>query len=642
MPFGPHSAPTTVAEGFAIAHSLYESERLAEAEVMCRRILALTPQHGDAWHLMGQIAFRVGQPALAGKCLEQAIAIHPEVAVYYNSLSVVWHAQHRREEALAAARKAVALGAHSWTAHFNLGNALLDARALSAAAASFREALSLNPNFADAHNNLGVTLLGLDQPIEAAAHFRAASQLDPRPAGALSNLATALRDVGDMANSIAAFRQALSLRPDDAAIRSSLIYSLQYLPEEDAAAMTEEMQQWNLRHAAPHRASRLAHRNPREPDRRLKVGYVSPEFVHSAIAFFLLPLLEAHDRHAVEVTCYATAGVSDEVTAEFRKATDRWREVENLSDAELAEQIRRDEIDVLVDLSLHSATNRLRTFATKPAPVQISWLAYPGSSGVETMDYRLTDRHLEPMPQATSASTEEPIRLPDSWCCYRPIGDFPDVGELPAFSNQYVTFGALNRFAKVHEATLRRWGRLLQAVANSRLVILCPEGTPREETSALFQSMGLAADRIGFVGRTSFLGFLRLFHRIDIGLDTDPINGMTTTCHALWMGVPVVTLSGASAVSRASLSLVSTLGWPHLSADREDEYLQIAQDLARDLPRLAALRATLRERMRASPLMDAPRFARHVEAAYRSAWQRWCAGEDGTRTIQGLEGGSAL
>jgi predicted O-linked N-acetylglucosamine transferase (SPINDLY family) len=421
------------------------------------------------------------------------------------------------------------------------------------------------------------------------------------------------------------FRDAMERAPLDAVVHGNLIYNLQFLPRLDPREIAAEQARWNQRHARPLAASALPHAPDRDPHRRLRVGYVSPDFRQHPVAFFLTGLLAAHDRAQVEVHAYASVHREDEVTARLRRHTDRWHDVAALTDARLAEKICADRIDILVDLSMHSAANRLLAFARKPAPVQFSWLAYPGKTGLETIDYRLTDATMDP---AEENGPERPLRLPDAWCCYEPPADSPEVGELPASRAGHVTFGSLNKFSRLNDEVLRGWARLGRTVPEARWLIVCPEGRCRERIRRLFGEGGVAAERLELVSHRSLPEYLRLFARIDLCLDTWPCNGMTATCHALWMGAPVVTLAGAGPAARAGASLLGVVGLRELVAGTEDEYVHLAAALAGDVPRLTALRTGLRERMQRSPLMDAPRFARHVEAAYRMAWQRWCATRD--------------
>jgi predicted O-linked N-acetylglucosamine transferase (SPINDLY family) len=295
-----------------------------------------------------------------------------------------------------------------------------------------------------------------------------------------------------------------------------------------------------------------------------------------------------------------------------------------VSDAQAADLIRQDEIDILVDLSMHTSGNRLLTFAYKPAPVQVTYLAYAGSSGLTTMDYRLSDPYLDPPGGDESAYSERTVRLPETYWCYLPVDDLPPA-RLPTADKDLVIFGCLNNFCKVNEPLLALWARLLASVPQSQLLLHAGEGAHRRRVVDYLHERGVDEQRISFVERLPVKRYFERYQCIDIALDTFPYAGGTTTCDALWMGVPVVSLAGTSAVGRVGVSVLSNLGLPELVAHAPDQYVQIALGLANDLPRLKELRSTLRPRMEASPLMDAPRFARNIEAAYRAMWINWCA-----------------
>ena len=291
---------------------------------------------------------------------------------------------------------------------------------------------------------------------------------------------------------------------------------------------------------------------------------------------------------------------------------------------QVAERIRSDRIDILVDLALHTANNRLLVFARKPAPVQVTWLGYPGTTGLSAIDYRLTDPYLDPPGLFDAFYSEESIRLPDTFWCYDPLTDQPPVNALPALENGFITFGCLNNFCKVNDGCLALWAQVLQAVPQSRLLLLAPRGQAREHVLARLQQEGIAAPRVEFADRQPRLEYLKLYHRIDLGLDPLPYNGHTTSLDAFWMGVPTLTLVGKTVVGRAGWSQLCNLGLKELAAETPEQYVALAAELAADLPRLQELRGTLRQRMLRSPLMDANRFARHVEQAYRQMWRRWC------------------
>ena len=366
------------------------------------------------------------------------------------------------------------------------------------------------------------------------------------------------------------------------------------------------------------------------PTAALRIGYVSPDFREHCQSFFTIPLLSNHDREAFEIFCYPHVRRPDAITERIRGCAEVWRSILGMTDDQAARIIREDRIDILVDLTMHMAHGRPLIFARKPAPVQVAWLAYPGTTGLSAMDYRLTDPYLDPPGLNDQFYSETSIRLPDTFWCYDPLDAELAVNALPAQAHGHITFGCLNNFCKVNEQVLRLWAQVLKTVDRSRLMLLCPEGSHRQPLLDLLQREGISPDRIELLAFRPRPQYLELYHRIDVGLDTFPYNGHTTSLDSFWMGVPVVTLVGQTVVGRAGLSQLTNLGLTELIAQTPEQYIQIATDLAGDLPRLAELRRTLRARMQASPLMDAPRFARNVEAAYRQMWRNWCERNTGS------------
>jgi predicted O-linked N-acetylglucosamine transferase (SPINDLY family) len=368
-----------------------------------------------------------------------------------------------------------------------------------------------------------------------------------------------------------------------------------------------------------------SHGNSRDPERRLRIGYISPDFRHHATAVGgTFSLLANHDHREFEVYCYSGVLHPDAVTERLRGHADAWRETAGLSHQRLADLVREDRIDILVDLTMHMAGSRLPVFARKPAPIQVAWQAYPGTTGVSTIDYRLTDPFLDPPGQHDAFYTEESVRLPDGFWCYDPLAEDLPVNDLPAMKNGHLTLGCLNNFSKINEGVLALWARVLQAVPASRLLLLAPPGCARERVANTLQEYGIARERVEFTGRLPRMEYLKLHNRIDLGLDPFPYNGHVTSLDAFWMGVPTATLVGERAAGRAGWSQLCNLGLEELAATTPEHYIEIVSGLAGDLERLAGLRRTLRERMRASPLMDGPRFARNVESAYRVMWRKWC------------------
>jgi predicted O-linked N-acetylglucosamine transferase (SPINDLY family) len=424
--------------------------------------------------------------------------------------------------------------------------------------------------------------------------------------------------------SLASYRRALELKPDDSHVHSNLLYALSFCHGWDEQAIGQEHRRWNERHAAPLARFIQPHTNDLTPGRRLRIGYVSPYFRRHVQSFFTVPLLANHDHQNFEISCFADVATPDALTERLHSYADVWRDCRGLSDEEVADLIRRHQIDILVDLTMHMAQCRPVIFARKPAPVQVCWLAYPGTTGLATMDYRLTDPYLDPPGHDDSVYAEQSVRLPDSFWCYDPLATEPAVNPLPALSSGHVTFGSLNNFCKVNTAVLRLWARVLKVVDRSRFVMLVPEGFLRRRTLGILEQEGVSAGQVSFVDKQPLQQFRELYHQIDIGLDTFPANGHTTSLDAYWMGVPVVTLVGQTVVGRAGICQLTNIGLPDLIAQTPDDFVRIASDLAGDLPRLRQLREGLRDRLQRSALMDAPRFAHNVESAYRTMWQRWC------------------
>ncbi len=568
------------------ALALHRQEQLAPAEALYREILAREPGHADAWHLLGVIAHQLGQHEAAVACFGHAIAIDATVADYHNNLAVALERLHRLDKSAAACR--VALG--------------------------------LNPSFPEAHNNLGNVLLRLDRTDEAVQAYIQAIRLNPRYADAHCNLGVALKDRGELDGAIAAFRNALRLRPDFAKAHSHLIFTLHYHPATDAALLGRELGAWRTRFGDPLRPAQTMRATLRKP--RLRIGYVSPDFRAHAVGRFLLPPFRHHDHEQFEICCYSDVAVPDALTVELRGHADRWHDIVGLGDAALAEKIRADRVDILVDLTLHTGRNRLLVFARQPAPVQVTYLAYCGSSGLATMHYRITDPYLDPADADLSGYSETSVPLPDTYWCFQPIDDSPAVTPLPAVANGKVTLGCLNNFCKITDPTVETWAIALRALPGARLVLHATEGQHRARVLAQLAAAGVVGSRVDFIGHLPLHDYLAAYQRIDLALDPFPYGGGTTTCDALWMGVPIVTLAGRIAVARAGSSILHNVGLPELVARTPAGYVDRIVALARDLPALAKLRATLRGRMRGSPLMDAPRFTRNLEAAYQRMWKQ--------------------
>ena len=417
----------------------------------------------------------------------------------------------------------------------------------------------------------------------------------------------------------------MEINPRFVNARDNLLHTLHYHPASDAGSLLVESQKWNQQHAEPLRQFIQPHGNDRDLERRLRIGYVSPDLRNHPVGRFVLPLLAGHDRNAFEVFCYAQVPRPDNTSDKLQSQTSVWRGVVGLSDEQVAEMIRQDRIDILVDLAMHTANNRLLVFARKPAPVQATYLGCVGTSGLQTMDYRFTDRYLDPDEADDRYYTEKSIRLPGTYWCYQPNDTAPPVNDLPALKTGRITLGCLNNYCKVTAGTLETWAALLRRLGQAVLLLRSPEGNHREGLIRFMQERGIDPARL-LISQVSPAEYFQAYGRMDLALDPFPYPGGSTTCDALWMGVPVVTLSGRIAAGRAGVSILSNAGLPELIAHTPEEYVEIAANLAGDLPRLGEMRLTMRRRMRSSPLMDAAGFARGVESAYRQMWRKWCTG----------------
>ena len=602
--------------------------RLAEAGAALRRALALKPDFAEAHYNLGCTLADESRHAEATAAFSEAIRLQPGLAAAHSNLGNALREQGRLDEAIASYHRAIQLQPGFADAHANLGNALRDQGLREEAIAAYQQAIRLDPHHASACSNLGVAMREAGRFEEAVAACRRALSIQPDFAAAHNNLGVTLAEQGLVGDAIASFRRALELRPDFAEAHSNLLYHLHCLADGDPQAIFAEHQRWDEMHARPFGAQIVAHSSDRNPERRLRIGYVSPDFRNHPVAYFLESLLAAHDRSQFEVFCYSDVVREDEFTARLRAHADAWRPIAHRTDTEVAALVREDRVDILVDLAGHTAGNRLLVFARKPAPVQVTYLGYCDTTGLGTMDYRLTDSHADPPGGTEHLHSEQLVRLPDSAWCFRPADTAPPVQPPPVLREGHLTFGCFNARRKITTEALALWSRLLAAVPGARLLLRGPDNEESfvQPLRAALAAHGIAPDRLECIGRAPTLAaHLALYHRVDIALDTFPYNGTTTTCEALWMGVPVITIAGQTHASRVGVSLLTNAGLPELIAEDEDACLRIATRLTGETDRLAQFRASVREKLAASPLLDARRFGRNFEQTFRQMWRTWCS-----------------
>ncbi|HEX4055767.1 MAG TPA: tetratricopeptide repeat protein [Tepidisphaeraceae bacterium] len=588
-------APESVDIIRGFADALLRAGEVDEAIVEYRRLLSRWPGDAVAWNNLGSALRRKKQWGDAQAALRQALTLQPDLSVAFENLAAVLCAAGRYDESIAVCRRRLSLQAESAAILDTYGGALHATNRIDQAIEQYRRAVAVDPSYSQGWNDLGRALAG----------------------------------VGLIDEALRCYDRALALNPISQIAQHDRLNLMFFHPAIDAAAIVAEHRSWNQRFAAPLMPANPAFENDRSPDRRLRIGYCSPNFFRQVQSLLTLPLFSNHDHHHFEIYLYSDLEAEDSITTSLRAKADVWRNTAPMSDQQLADLIRQDKIDVLVDLTLHGTGSRLLAFARKPAPVQMTWLGYPGTTGVDAMDYRLTDPWLDPPGSGESLYCEKSLRLPHSFWCYDANAlesEEQPVSPLPAMTSGRVTFGSLNDFRKLNDPVLDLWSKTLSAVAESRVILLAPPGESRRRVLDRFGKNGIDATRIEFVDFQQRGVYMRTYDRIDVALDAFPYNGHATSLDALWMGVPVVTLVGRTAMGRGVWSHLCNLGLRELAAQTPQEFIEIATRLAGDLSRLAPLRQSLRDRMRQSPLTDAPRFARNMESIYHDIWRRWTHG----------------
>jgi predicted O-linked N-acetylglucosamine transferase (SPINDLY family) len=612
---------------FETAYQQFLAGRVAEAEHTVRQALAIDPRNVDCVHLLGVIAGHAGQPQASLALFEQALALKPDFAPAHANRGVALMSLGRRDEGIESFNRSVALDPqhlHGWQ---GLGGALGAGNDFAGAEAALRKALAINPGAYEARNNLGQALQHLGRLDEAVAAFREAAGQAPNLPLIQHNLGVALQLSGQPQEALRHYRRAVELQPNYVQARSNILLALNYLPEVSSGQLLEEHKAFGAQLARPLLPAQPSWPNSRDPERRLRIGYVSGDFRVHPVGYYLVGPLEAHDRAGFEVFCYANDAQEDQVSARIARATDHWRNIQGLADDRAAELVRQDQIDILVDLSGHTDKNRPLLFARKPAPVQASWLGYPGTTGVSAIDYLVMDAVT--LPPGVDWTVEAAVRLPHGRFCYSPPAYAPGTVPPSPRLDGAVTFGSFNNLAKIGPEVIRLWARVLDAAPASRLLLKWKEldqpGIAKRVAEA-FAAVGVGADRLELRAGSPHEAMLAEYAEVDVALDPFPFGGGLTSSEALWMGVPVVTLPQDRIASRQTLAFLHGLGLDDLAASSEDDYVRIAAALAADPGRRAELRQTLRPRMGAAPMNDPKAFAQALDAAYRQVWRRWCEG----------------
>jgi predicted O-linked N-acetylglucosamine transferase (SPINDLY family) len=556
------------------------------------------------------------------------VQLGPNIPEAWNNLGTVLKDLNQPQEAHAAYQKALALRPTYAVVHSNLGNMLTGTGDADGAEKALRQAIALDPNYAEAYSNFAHLITKQGRLEEAVALCRRAIQLKPSLGAAYTNLGTALHAQGLMDEGNEAYRVGAAMDPANGPLHENLLgcynHTTRWPPQEMLAAHVA----WAKRFAEASDPLPPAP-NDRSPDRKLRIGYVSPDLRRHSVTYFLLPLLEHRDRDGFDVVAFSNTEQPDEISDRLRGLCDGWHDIRGMADDEVAALVRRERIDILIDLAGHTKGNRLPVFGRKPAPVQMTYLGYAGTTGLSRMDYRITDDLSDPPGMTDGYYTEKLIRLAAPFLCYRPPDEAPDVApDPPVTRNGFVRFGSFNNSAKIGTETMALWSKLLAAVPQSRIVLkakaLGDTGAKRRIFDG-FARHGIEQSRLELVESGQTLrDHLDAYKVIDVAIDTFPYNGTTTTCEALWMGVAVVSRVGQTHVARVGLSLLTTVSMAKLATESDDAFVAAAASLASDVGRLTDLRRTMRERVRQSPLCQAADFSRRLESALRETWRRFC------------------
>lgn len=613
---------------------LLQAGRPQEARSLCANLCAQHPDP-DAWNLLGMIDANLGALPQAETGFRSALTLLPTHAQAFANLQRLLTGLGKsppadghavQEEEL---RRRVSAAPHDIAAWNQLALALASRTRWQEALSCYDEILRRQPGEAATLYNSAWALHHLGRPIDVEERLRAFLKQRPETARAWNHLGLALLEQGRTDETLPALRRAVELEPDNVESRASLLFALYHSPRHTAEQVCAEHRAWSERYGRCEPAS-IRFANDRNPARRLRLGYISPDFRAHSVGFFIEPVFQYHDRNAVEIYCYSElpAHRHDAVSTRLKGYAAHWLDTFGMTDDALAARLRADGIDILVDLAGHTHGNRLGALALRAAPIQVSYLGYVGTTGLPAMDWRISDRYADPPGTSEGHYTERLARLPGHYC-YAPDPTLPETSPLPAAAGGRITFVSANALAKINHEVVALWTEVLKAVPTARLAFKAKtldQPAARDRLQARFARHGIAGERLAMEGWGSPAEYIAFLQAGDIALDPFPFNGGTTSYHCLWMGLPVITLEGDHYAARMGSAVLSTLGLNDLIARTRGEYVRIAAELAGDLEQLAGLRAGLRERMRQSPLTDGASYTRHLETLYREFWREWCSG----------------
>ena len=603
----------------------YQAGRYADAEKLSLFITKEFPKHPFAWKVLGAVFNQMNKISEALFVSQKSVQLDPHDTEAQKNLGVMLQKLGRLNEAEASYKKAIALKPDYAEAYNNLSNTLKEQGKLNEAEASYKKAIALKPEYAEAHYNLGVMLQKLGRLNEAEASYKKALALKPDFAEAHNNLGNTLKEQGRLNEAEASYKKAIELKVDYSGAYSNKNLCLNYSSLYSPLFIYKEHLKFEKQFGGLKVEPPLSMHVKKNFGERLRIGYVSADFRKHSVAYFFEPLLQHHSGHVVETFCYYNNTVVDVMTKRLMVTCDHWRPIFGIADSEVANLIRSDKIDILVDLSGHMGKNSLLVFAQKPAPIQVTWLGYPNTTGLSTIDYHFTDIIADPIGEADELHSETLLRLPNGFQCFQGNEKVLVGLELPQKCQGYITFGSFNNFSKITPQVIKAWSKILHLVPTSHLLLKCLQLKHNKDYYLeLFKKEGLAEDRIKLYGQLpSMDDHLELYNAIDIGLDPFPFNGATTTCEALWMGVPVITLLGDRHVGRVGASILTNVGLTDFIAQDINNYIKLAVEMAANTNYLKEIRKTLRERMQGAPLCDARSFASDVETAYQDMWRKY-------------------
>ena len=596
--------------------------RFAEAEASYLKAIALKPDYAEAHSNLGVTLSCLGRLQEAEAVYRQAIVLKPAYAEAHNNLGNALRDLGRLQQAVASYRKAITLKPGYSEAHSNLGNALQDLGRLAEAQECYKKAIELKPGYAEAHNNMGNILKSLGRLTESEASYRQALALQPGYAEVCNNLGNALKDMGRLREAEVCYRQAVAFKPDLPKVHSNLLFMLNYVENLSPGACLDEALRYgaSVSRLATHKFSSWDHG---KKSGKMRIGFVSGDFRNHPVGYFLEGLLSKLDLSKFELAAYVTSPQEDSLTERIRRKFTLWRALYGMTDAAAARMIHEDGVHILIDLAGHTEHNRLPVFAFKPAPIQVSWLGYFATTGVQEIDYVLGDPHVTPVEEEHHFS-ERIRRLPETYLCFTPPALDMEVGALPALSNGYVTFGCFNNLTKMNDGVVSLWSRVLHAVDGSKLFLKTKQlEDPHvaSRTKERFQAFGISADRLLLEGHTSRTDYFKSYDRVDLALDPFPYPGGTTSVEGLWMGVPVLAKRGNCFIAHNGETIAHNSGQTEWIAQDESDYLAKAIHFASNLEALGRLRARLRKQVLASPLFDAALFATRFGEAMNDMWE---------------------